>query len=66
MGVGTNTSKKRILILSVVEILIILLLDVILITRLSDGQDAGGIRGMAIVIMAVTLVVVGIVAFLMI
>ncbi len=66
MGVGTNTSKKRILILSVVEILIILLLDVILITRLSDGQDAGGIRGMAIVIMAITLVVVGIVAFLMI
>lgn len=66
MNLGVDTSKKRIFILSAVEVVVILVLNVILITRLTDGQDAGGLRGLAIAFMIITLVVVGVVAFLMI
>ena len=61
-----DTSKKRIIILSAVEVAIILILNVILICRLVDGQDLGSLRTLAVIFTALTLIVVCIVAFLMI
>ncbi len=61
-----DTSKKRIIILSAVEVVIILILNVILICRLVDGQDLGSLRTLAVIFTALTLIVVCIVAFLMI
>ena len=65
-GLELNSSKKKILILSIVEVAVILILDIILISRLAGVQDTGGVKGMAIVFTILSLIVVGVVAFLMI
>lgn len=61
-----NTSKRRILILSAIEIIVILVLDIIMISKISNSQNAGGLSGTAIIFAAVSLLVVIVVAFLMI
>lgn len=61
-----NTSKKRILILSAIEILVILVLDIIMMSKIANSQSASGLLGTSIVFSAVSLLVVIIVAFLMI
>ena len=61
-----NTSKKRILILSAIEILVILVLDIIMISKIANSQSASGLSGTSIVFSAISLLVVIIVAFLMI
>lgn len=61
-----NTSKRRILILSAIEIIVILVLDMIMISKISSSPNTSGLFGTAIVFSAVSLLVVIIVAFLMI
>ncbi len=61
-----NTSKRRILILSAIEIIVILVLDIIMISKIANSQSASGLSGTSIVFSAVSLLVVIIVAFLMI
>lgn len=61
-----NTSKRRILILSAIEIIVILVLDIIMISKISGSPNTSGLFGTAIVFSAVSLLVVIIVAFLMI
>lgn len=61
-----NTSKKRILILSAIEIIVILVLDIIMMSKIANSQSASGLLGTSIVFSAVSLLVVIIVAFLMI
>ena len=63
---GRKTSKKRILISFAVEIVVILILDIILLAKLSAMQDAGTIKGMAIVFTILSVLIMGAVAFLMI
>ena len=63
---GRKTSKKRILISFAVEIVVILILDIILLAKLSAMQDAGSIKGMAIVFTILSVLIMGAVAFLMI
>ena len=63
---GSKTSKKRMLILFAIELVAILLLDIILIARIAGLSDAGGVKGLAIVFTICTLVVTGVVAFLII
>ena len=61
-----TTSKRRILILSAIEIIVILVLDIIMISKIANSQSASGLSRTSIVFSAVSLLVVIIVAFLMI
>lgn len=61
---GMNSSRKRILILSAVEVAVILLLDIILISKISGLSEKGSIMGLAVAFMILSVVAVGVVAFL--
>lgn len=61
-----NTSKKRILILSAIEILVILILDIVLISKVSNAQNGQSLFGFSIAFTVISLLVAGIVAFLVI
>lgn len=61
---GMNSSRKRILILSAIEVVVILLLDIILISKLSGLPEKGSIMGLAVAFMILSVVAVGVVAFL--
>ena len=63
---GVKASKKRTILLSAVEIVVILLLDIILIVKLSGMENADGILGIAIAFSIISFLVVAGIAFLMI
>lgn len=65
-GLELNSSKKKIFILSVVEVAVILILDIIMIAKVAGMSEPSGLKGMLIVFTVLSLVVVGVVAFLMI
>lgn len=63
---GVKASKKRILIMFAIEIVAVLLMDIILISKVASLENSGGIRGLAIAFTIITLAVIGVVAFIMI
>ena len=63
---GVKASKKRTILLSAVEIVVILLLDIILIVKLSGMENADGLLGIAIAFSIISFLVVAGIAFLMI
>lgn len=65
-GLELNSSKKKILILSVVEVAVILILDIIMIAKVAGMAEPSGLKGMLIAFTVLSLIVVGVVAFLMI
>ncbi len=61
---GMNASRKRIFLLSAVEIVVILLLDIILISKISGLSEKGNVMGLAIAFMILSVVIVAVVVFL--
>jgi signal transduction histidine kinase/CheY-like chemotaxis protein len=66
---GMNSSQKRILLISAAEVIAILLLDIILISRISNLSNVAGkegVTGLAVAFTILSLIIVGVVAFLII
>lgn len=63
---GQNGSKKRLLILSAIELVVILLLDIILMVKVSGMPEAKSLQGLVIVFGIISFAVVGVISFLVI